>query len=158
MNKISGNFFTSQGPPKSGQIVEISDLQILQQRLDLNIERKSGNIILIIGTRGIGKSTALKYLQHYVRNVLLYDASRFFDVGLHIPALLEKEHNERVPYILKEIAKILSNHNTDDIVSVTETLNKQNGRSFFLFVDNFDRLYQSKDDLSFVTHLRQFLT
>lgn len=155
MNKISGNFFTSQGPPKSGQIVEISDIHILQQRLDLNIERKSGNIILIIGTRGIGKSTALKYLQHYVKNVLPYDASRFFDVGLHIPVLLEKEHNERVPYILKEIAKILSNHKTDDIVSVTETLNKQNGRSFFLFVDNFDRIYQSKDDLSFVKYFFQ---
>ncbi len=57
MNKISGNFFTSQGPPKPGQIVEISDFQSLKQRLDLNIERKHGNIILIIGKRGIGKST-----------------------------------------------------------------------------------------------------
>ncbi len=84
-----------------------------------------------------------------------YDCSRFFNVGLHIPVLLEKEHNERVPYILKEIAKIVSNHKTDDIVSVTETLNKQNERSFFLFVDNFDRLYQSKDDLSFVKYFFQ---
>lgn len=155
MNKISGNFFISQGPPKLGQIVEISDFQSLQHRLDLNIERKNGNIILIIGTRGIGKSTALEYLNQYVRNVLPYECSRFFNVGLHIPVLLEKEHNERVPYILKEIAKILSDRKNDDIVSVIETLNKDNERSFFLFVDNFDRLYQSKDDLSFVKYFFQ---
>ena len=124
MNKISGNFFISQGPPKSGEIVNISDFQSLQQRLDLDIERKNGNIILIIGTRGIGKSTALEYLQHHVQSVLPYDCSRYFDIGLHIPALFEKEHNERVTYILKEIAKILSDHKTDDIVSVTEILNK----------------------------------
>nr|QNO47882.1 hypothetical protein LLFONJKP_00003 [Methanosarcinales archaeon ANME-2c ERB4] len=155
MNKISGNFFISQGPPKSGDIVKISDLQRLQHKLDLNIERRNGNIILIIGTRGIGKSTALEYLQHHVQNVLPYDCSRYFNIGLHIPALLEKEHNERVPYILKEIAKILSNNKTDDIIFVTKTLNEENERSFFLFVDNFDRLYQSKDDLSFVKYFFQ---
>jgi len=155
MNQISGNFFISQGPPKLGDIVKISDLQRLQHKLDLNIERRNGNIILIIGTRGIGKSTALEYLQHHVQNALPYDCSRYFNVGLHIPALLEKEHNERVPYILKEIAKILSNDKTDDIISVTKTLNEQNERSFFLFVDNFDRLYQSKDDLSFVKYFFQ---
>ena len=53
MNKISGNFFISQGPPKSGEIVKISDLKRLEHKLDLNIQRRHGNIILIIGTRGL---------------------------------------------------------------------------------------------------------
>jgi len=45
MKKRSGDFFTSQGPPKSGQIVEISGFRRMRQRLGINIERKKGNII-----------------------------------------------------------------------------------------------------------------
>ena len=155
MKKISGDFFTSQGPPKSEQIVEISGFQRMRQKLDINIERKKGNIILLIGTRGIGKSTALKYFLDYVNIELEYDCSRLLDVGLYIPKLLDKEYNERVPNILKEIALILSDNKESDISKVIETLDKYEKGPFFLFIDNLDRLYQSKDDLGFVNYFFQ---
>jgi energy-coupling factor transporter ATP-binding protein EcfA2 len=155
MKQISGDFFTSQGPPKSEQIVEISGFQRMRQRLDINIERKKGNIILLIGTRGIGKSTALEYFRDYVNTKLEYDCSRLLDVGLHIPKLLDKEYNERVPNILEEIALILSDNKESDISKVIETLDKYEKGPFFLFIDNLDRLYQSKDDLGFVNYFFQ---
>src|SRR5665811_2441272 len=108
MKKISGDFFTSQGPPKPGQIVEISDFQVLKHRLDLCIERKSGNLILILGTRGIGKSTSLEYCRKYVETSLPYDCARQLNIGLHIHELLDKQHKDRVTFILKKIAFILS--------------------------------------------------
>ena len=153
--EIGGEFFTSQGPPKPEQIIEISGFQRVRQRLEINIERKKGNIILIIGTRGIGKSTALEYFKDYSNNVLKYDCSRFLDIGLHIPKLLDKDYNERVPYILKKIALVLSNNKEDDISKVIETLDKYEKGPFFLFIDNLDRLYQNKDDLGFVKYFFQ---
>lgn len=153
--KICGDFFTSQGPPKAGQIIEISAFQRVRQRLDINIERKKGNIILIIGTRGIGKSTALEYFKDYSNSILEYDCSRFLDIGLHIPKLLDIDYIERVPYILREIALVLSDNKEDDIRKVIETLDDYENGPFFLFIDNLDRLYQSKDDLGFVNYFFQ---
>ncbi|MDL1976421.1 MAG: AAA family ATPase, partial [Deltaproteobacteria bacterium] len=153
--EIGGDFFTSQGPPKAEQIIEISGFQRVRQRLEINIERKKGNIILIIGTRGIGKSTALEYFKEYSNNILKYDCSRFLDIGLHIPKLLDKDYNERGPYILKEIALVLSDNKEDDISKVIETLDKYEKGPFFLFIDNLDRLYQNKDDLGFVNYFFQ---
>jgi energy-coupling factor transporter ATP-binding protein EcfA2 len=153
--KISGDFFTSQGPPKMEKIIEISSFQRVRQRLDINIERKKGNIILIIGTRGIGKSTALEYFKDYSNTILEYDCSRFLDIGLHIPKILDTDYNERVPYILKEISLVLSDNKEDDISKVIETLDKYEKGPFFLFIDNLDRLYQSKDDLGFVKYFFQ---
>lgn len=148
--KITGDFFTSQGPPKTGQIVEISDFQVIRHRLELSIERKSGNLILILGPRGIGKSTSLEYSREYVNDYLDYDCARMLNIGLHIPQLLEKQHKERITFVLKEIALALSDGKTDDITTIIEILNQQTYSPYFLFIDNLDRLYQSQDDLVFV--------
>lgn len=155
MKRISGDFFISQGPPKAEQIVEISGFQRVRQRLDINIEREKGNIILIVGTRGIGKSTCLDYSRDYVNNKLGYDCSRLFDIGLYIPQLLELEYNERVTFILKKIAGVISDGRKDDISNIIDILNTQEKGPFFLFIDNLDRLYQSKDDLIFVKNFFQ---
>jgi energy-coupling factor transporter ATP-binding protein EcfA2 len=155
MKRISGDFFISQGPPKTEQIVEIAGFQRVRQRLDLNIEREKGNIILIVGTRGIGKSTCLEYSRYYVNNELGYDCSRLLDIGLSIPQLLELEYNERVTFILKKIALVISKDKKDNISDVIDILNAQEKGPFFLFIDNLDRLYQNKDDLSFVQYFFQ---
>jgi hypothetical protein len=113
-----------------------------------------GNIILILGTRGIGKSTCLNYFRDYVNIELGYDSSRLFDVGLLIPQLLDLEYNERVTCILKGIAKTMSKDKKDNISSVIDILNAQE-KVFFLFIDNLDRFYQSKNDLGFVKRFFQ---
>lgn len=150
MEKISGDLFISQGPPRYEQIVETSGFRTMKKKLDLNIERNTGNILLVIGTRGIGKSTTLEYFKNYVNQKTGYDASRLLDVGLYFTQILDKEYNERIAYIFKKVALVLSSDKYDDINDVMSTLTQYKRGPFFLFIDNLDRLYQDKDDLGFV--------
>ncbi|WP_135605536.1 RNA-binding domain-containing protein [Methanococcoides sp. NM1] len=148
--KIRGDFFTSQGPPKLNQIVDLTSLKIAKRKFDQNIEREKGNIVLVIGPRGIGKSTTLTYLKGYVDTQKGSDFSRIIDIGLHFTELLDKEFNERTTAIFKIIARNLSNGASDDIANVISILDGAEEGPFFLFIDNLDRLYQNQGDLSYI--------
>ena len=150
--KLSEHFFISTDAPDSQSIVEIGTFQRVRHSLEISIEDKIGNILPIIGTRGIGKSTCLEFCDQYVKNKLNYDCSRLLNIGLVIPDFSNKDHDERINIILNEIALCISNKKTRDLKSVIESLNKSKLLPFFLFIDNLDRLYQTEDDLSFIKY------
>jgi len=152
MAKIPGGFFVSQIPPKMEDIVVTSGFQRVRQYLDINISGKKGNIMLLVGTRGIGKSTCLEYFNKYVSDIIKYDCTRPLDVGLFMSDLLSRDYDGRVTLILKEIALCLSDNKSNNIKNVIEAVNKTKDAPYFLFIDNLDRLYQSEDDLVFVKY------
>lgn len=70
MVKIPPEFFISQDPPKFEHIVEIPGFKRVLQSIELGIDSERGKIVLLSGTRGIGKSTCLFFSKKYVEKDL----------------------------------------------------------------------------------------
>jgi len=155
MIKIPPSFFVSQDPPALEHIIENKGFKRVIQSIDWSIKSKKGKLVLLIGTRGIGKSTCLFYSKKYVDQKLNYDCSRYLDLGLSIQNFYQKTFEERNTSVLNEIANCLSDGNTNDITEVIKKLNNQRNSPFFLFIDNLDRQYQTDDDLKFVKYFFQ---
>lgn len=155
MKQIPQYFYTSQGPPKPEHIVEVSGFQRARNSIEINLNGKKGNIILLIGTRGIGKSTCIEYLQNFIDTKSKANKSIILDIGIKIPGLLNQPFESRVNIIIEEIAKTLSNNKYKDISSVIKELETIKNPPIFLLIDNLDRLYLRETDTEFVKYFFQ---
>lgn len=151
-HQIPSDFFISHGPPSKEQIVLTSSFKLARGRVDIDLESKMGKIRLVVGQRGIGKSTCLQFLHSHVVERMGAGHSTVFDAGIHIPQLLTiPEIDGRIALILKELAKSISRGRFDSIAEVIGHVDSAGGGPYFLFIDNLDRFYQGEDDRRFVS-------
>lgn len=149
MSVVPGRFFRSQGPPGMDAIVEFPGFQRGRQRISLDMTHDEGNIRLIMGSRGTGKSTCLYYLHKLVQREDIW--SSIVDMGLYIPRLLEIEDaSESINFLFKSLAKEISNNKMEDLLSVTDYLERIGKGPYFVFIDNLDRLYRNEEDLRLI--------
>ncbi len=156
MSSIKGDFFTSQGPPDHDQIVEIAGFRRARQRVDIDLTRRRGTVRLVVGQRGVGKSTCLEFLNRHVTRELGAGNSLMFDAGLHIPQILAEDSYEiRVAHLFTQLAKAMSAGKADSLADVATIIKAKGQGIYFLFVDNLDRLYHRIDDLEFIRYFFQ---
>lgn len=150
-NVIPPDFFVSQGAPEETHVVLTSGFKIARNRVDIDLQSKRGNIRLIVGERGIGKSTCLQFLDSHVKDQVGAGRSIIFDSGICIPFLLQvPDTDKRIALLLSELAKRISNGKFDSISSLIDFVNTRSGGPFFVFVDNLDRFYRAEDDRQFI--------
>lgn len=150
MIDISKEFYISSDPPSIKNIVEISGFRLVRNYLNIDASNKTGNIVLIIGDRGLGKSTCLEYCKNYV-NKELKKNSYYLNIGLSMNKLLSEDIDNRVNLILGKISSTLSNNKTGDIEKYIGNMENLVDCPHFLFIDNLDRLY-SEEDCKFIKH------
>jgi energy-coupling factor transporter ATP-binding protein EcfA2 len=151
--EFDGDFFKSQGPPRSqAEIFPTSGFSNALMKTKLDVSRQTGAIRILIGPRGIGKSTCLSYLASHIQVEIGKDFSIVFDAGVQIPDLLRVDSREAAALFFAGLASAISKGSTDKMTKVIEELPKLKGIAF-VFIDNLDRLYENENDLELVRYI-----
>lgn len=152
MLDLGPDFFVSRGPPQTfEQILPTAGFTQAKNRIEQDLASGRGNIRLIIGHRGCGKSTCLDYLKTTISKQGAAKRTVYFDAGLRIPRYLTLSPAEAVNEFMGDLTYEISGGKTREFLDLVKRLASAK-TNFFLFVDNLDRLHQTKADLDFVNH------